>query len=176
MTPEQASARAALLLISRLVRNHGLNADEAVTTVAQRRRRETGPHTHLVIVEANAVLAEAFAPMRKLIEGLQPIAQAAAAAMADLLRALQPVAQQAAAARRDRPAWASTYGPPPRRQSRKGTEAALARRAGCHIRTAQQWTPQPRDRRKPGHQPAVNHLKTVTRSWSSDLGFRLAPE
>ncbi|MEC3995216.1 hypothetical protein VSR01_17405 [Actinacidiphila sp. DG2A-62] len=119
MTPEQASARAALLLISRLVRNHGLTADEAATAVVQRRRRETGPHTHLVIVEANAVLAEAFAPMRKVIEAFQPIAKAAAAAMADLVRAFQPVAQQAAAAHRDRPAWASPYGPPPRGRNRK---------------------------------------------------------
>ncbi|MFB7310635.1 hypothetical protein [Streptomyces sp. NPDC056192] len=39
-----------------------------------------------------------------------------AAAMAELGRALQPVAQQATGSRRDRPPWATPYGPPPRRR------------------------------------------------------------
>jgi hypothetical protein len=117
MTPEQASARAALLLIARLVHLRGLTVEEAVAAVAQRRRRETGPHTHLVLAEANAVLAEALAPMRKLIEAFQPVVKAAAAAMADLVKTFQPVVQQIAA-RRDRPAWVTPYGPPPRRRRR----------------------------------------------------------
>ncbi|THA54282.1 hypothetical protein [Streptomyces sp. A1136] len=116
MTPEQASARAALLLIGRLVRLRGLTVEEAVTAVAQRRRRETGPHTDLVVAEAHAVMSEALAPIRAAMEAFKPMAQAAAAAMAELARALRPVAQQTAAARRDRPAWATPYGPPPRRR------------------------------------------------------------
>ncbi|MBT2453306.1 hypothetical protein [Streptomyces sp. ISL-86] len=116
MTPEQARARAALLLIGRLVRLRGLTVEEAVTAVAQRRRRETGPHTDLVVAEAHAVMSEALAPIRAAMEAFKPIAQAAAAAMAELARALRPIAQQTAAARRDRPAWATPYGPPPRRR------------------------------------------------------------
>jgi hypothetical protein len=112
MTPEQASDHAALLMTRRLVRNRGLTVEEAVTAVAQRRRREVGPHTHLVLAEAHAVIAEAAAPIRALMEAMQPIAQAAAATMAELARALQSTA-----GRRDRPAWATPYGPPPRRRS-----------------------------------------------------------
>ncbi|MFD5788633.1 hypothetical protein ACFWH1_18670 [Streptomyces sp. NPDC127037] len=114
MTPEQASAHAALILIGRLVRLHGLTTEEAVTAVAQRRRREDGPHTHLVVAEAHTVLAEAMAPIRTFMEAMRPVATAAAAAMAELARALQPIARRAATGR-DRPAWASPYGPPPRR-------------------------------------------------------------
>ncbi|WP_327421861.1 hypothetical protein OG763_15095 [Streptomyces sp. NBC_01230] len=116
MTPEEASARAELLLIGRLVRNRGLAVEEAVTAVAQRRRRETGPHTDIVLAEAHAVLAEAMAPMRSLMEALKPLAQAAAAPMVELSCALRPVAEQSTAAPRDRPAWATPYGPPPRRR------------------------------------------------------------
>ncbi|WNI31479.1 hypothetical protein [Streptomyces sp. ITFR-6] len=115
MTPEQASAHAALVLIRRLVRTHGLSVEDAATAVAQRRRREDGPHTHLVVAEAHAVLAEAMAPIRTFMEAMRPVAKAAAAAMAELARALQPVARQVATVR-DRPAWASPYGPPPRRR------------------------------------------------------------
>lgn len=112
MTPEQAHARAALLLIGRLVKRRGLTVREAVTAVAQRRRRETGPHTDLVLAEARAVLAEALAPMRALIEAFQPVARAAATVMAELGGALS----QAPDVRADRPAWVSPYGPPPRRR------------------------------------------------------------
>ncbi|MEZ7005015.1 hypothetical protein [Streptomyces sp. AD55] len=107
MTPEQARAHAALILIHRLVRNHGLTAEEAVTAVAQRRRREDGPHTDLVIAEAHAVVAEAAAPVMAMIKKM-------AEAMAELARAFKPATGKTAAARRDRPAWASPYGPPPR--------------------------------------------------------------
>ncbi|WP_199570581.1 hypothetical protein [Streptomyces murinus] len=120
MTPEQARAHAALILIHRLVRNHGLTAEEAVTAVAQRRRREDGPHTELVIAEAHAVVAEAAAPvmalMKKMAEAMQPMMQAASAAMAELARAFKPTTGKTAAARRDRPAWASPYGPRPHRR------------------------------------------------------------
>ncbi|MFD3609001.1 hypothetical protein ACFWXA_13170 [Streptomyces atroolivaceus] len=116
MTPEQASARAALLLIGRLVRLRGLTVEEAVTAVAQRRRREDGPHTDLVVAEAHAVMAEALAPIRAAIDAMKPMAQAAATAMAELSRALRQAAPATVAARADRPAWASPYGPPPRRR------------------------------------------------------------
>ncbi|GAA2948679.1 hypothetical protein ACFPN0_14970 [Kitasatospora cinereorecta] len=116
MTPEQASARAALILIGRLVKLHGLTVEEAVTAVAQRRRRETGPHTHLVLAEAHAVMAEALAPIRAAIDAFRPMAQAAAAAMAELSRTLRQTTPKATAARHDRPAWATPYGPPPRRR------------------------------------------------------------
>ncbi|KPI33341.1 hypothetical protein OV450_1429 [Actinobacteria bacterium OV450] len=118
-TPPQA--RAALMLIHRLIRNHGLTVEEAVTAVAQRRRHETGPHTHLVTAEATAVLDEAFAPIRALMEALKPVAEALTAAMAELAARLRPVAEQAAnatATATSRPAWASPYGPPPRRRFR----------------------------------------------------------
>ncbi|WP_228976704.1 hypothetical protein [Streptomyces sp. DH12] len=116
MTPEQASVRAAQLLIGRLVKRHGLTVEEAVAAVAQRRRREAGPHTDLVVAEATAVLAEVLAPVRAVMEALRPMAQAAAAAMADLARALRQAATATRGTRADRPAWASPYGPPPRRR------------------------------------------------------------
>lgn len=116
MTPEQASAHASLVLIRRLVRNHSLTVEEAVTAVAQRRRREDGPHTHLVVAEAQAVVAEASSPIRALMEAMRPLFKAASAAMTELACALQPIARQTLAAHRDRPAWASPYGPPPRRR------------------------------------------------------------
>ncbi|MEU2487101.1 hypothetical protein ABZ593_21140 [Streptomyces sp. NPDC012617] len=116
LTPEQASARAAIILMRRLIANHGLTVEEAVTAVAQRRRRETGPHTHLVVAEAHAVMAEALVPIRAAIEALAPMAQTLAAAMAELRRALRQTTTKAAAARRDRPAWATPYGPPLRRR------------------------------------------------------------
>ncbi|MGW3735188.1 hypothetical protein [Streptomyces sp. NPDC005148] len=102
MTPEQASARAALLLTARLVQRHELTPQEAAVAVEQARRKETGPQTHLVTLEAMQVLREATAPM------------------AELARALKPVAQQTAPARRDRPAWATLSGPPPRRRRPPG--------------------------------------------------------
>jgi len=119
MTPEQASAQAALILIGRLIKRHGLTVEEAVTAVAQCRRREDGPHTHLVVAEAAAVMAEAMAPIRAFIEAMRPAVQAAAAAMADFGRALRAAIPQQPADRpgRNRPAWASPYGPPPRRRS-----------------------------------------------------------
>ncbi|WP_371799091.1 hypothetical protein OG963_14815 [Streptomyces sp. NBC_01707] len=115
MTPEEASARAALLLIARLVERHEMTPQEASVAVEQARRKETGPRTHLVTLEAMQVLREATAPIRATLEALRPSAEAAAA-MAELARALAPVAQQTTAARRDRPAWAIPYWPPPRRR------------------------------------------------------------
>ncbi|WP_433916921.1 hypothetical protein [Streptomyces sp. NBC_01744] len=115
MTPEEASARAALLLIARLVQRHELTPQEASVAVEQARRKETGPHTHLVTLEAMQVLRAATAPIRATLEALRPIAEAAAA-MAELARALAPVAQQTTAARRDLPAWTTPHWPPPRRR------------------------------------------------------------
>jgi len=89
MTPEQARASAALLLIRRLVKNHGLTVEEAVTAVTQRRQNETGPHTHLVAQEATAVVREAAAPLRAFAEAIRPALAAATAAMAELARALR---------------------------------------------------------------------------------------
>lgn len=116
MTPEQASAHAALILVGRLVQRRGLTVEEAVTAVAQRRRREDGPHTDLVVAEAHAVMSEALAPVREFMEAMRPMMQAATTAMAELGRALLQSAPAATAARRDRPAWATPYGPPPRRR------------------------------------------------------------
>ncbi|MGW2090248.1 hypothetical protein [Streptomyces sp. NPDC001880] len=60
-----------------------------------------------VIAEANAVVAEAAAPvmalMKKMAEAIQPIIQAASAAMTELSRHFQPATGKAIAARRDRP-------------------------------------------------------------------------
>ncbi|MGY3199794.1 hypothetical protein [Streptomyces sp. TE5632] len=113
MTPEQA--RAALLLTGRLIQRHGLTVEEAVTAVAQKQRKETGPHTHLVAAEAAAVMSEATATLRAFTDALRPAVEAAAAAIAALVRTLQTAPQPAARTRRDRPAWASPYGPPRRR-------------------------------------------------------------
>lgn len=119
MTPEQAQARAALLMILRLVRHHDLTAAEAANAVSQRRRGETGPHTHLVTMEADAIIREAAAPLRAAIQALQPLMQMAADAMAELLRAAQQAAtgiRASTKAPRTRPAWMSAYGPPTRRR------------------------------------------------------------
>ncbi|MEV3895364.1 hypothetical protein [Streptomyces anulatus] len=115
MTPEQASARAAVLLMRRLIRNQGLTVEEAVTAVGQCRRRETGPHTHLARAEATAVLREAAEPIRAFVAQLRPAAEAAARAMASLNTALRAHPGHTAPARTDRPAWVTPYGPPPRR-------------------------------------------------------------
>ncbi|WNI20353.1 hypothetical protein [Actinacidiphila sp. ITFR-21] len=108
MTPEQAHARAAVVMVGRLVRHRGLTVTEALTAVDQRRRREPGPHTDLVTAEAEAYVQEFRASLRALGKALQPIAQQIAEHAA---------ASSTPARRRDRPAWASTYGPPPRRRS-----------------------------------------------------------
>ncbi|MFF4292160.1 hypothetical protein ACFY0N_00720 [Streptomyces vinaceus] len=119
MISAEARVRAALMLVGRLIDRHGLTPDEAVTAVAQRGRRETGPHTDLVTLEATAVLEEAFAPIRALMDAFKPIAEAAAVVMADLARALRTAHErQAVAPHASRPAWASPYGPPPRRSFR----------------------------------------------------------
>ncbi|MFJ2206000.1 hypothetical protein [Streptomyces microflavus] len=113
MTPEQASARAALLLVRRLIHHHGLTYEDAVTAVTQRRRGEDGPHTHLVLAEATAVVREAIDPIRTLMEALRPAAESAARALAALaatIRTTPPTTQ----AWPDRPAWATPYGPPTR--------------------------------------------------------------
>ncbi|MFC8463383.1 hypothetical protein [Streptomyces sp. NPDC057250] len=110
LTPHQVHA--ALLLAQRLVERHDLTPTEAFIAVDQTRRGETGPHTHLVTTEAAALLAEATAPVRAMLDALRPITEAAARTMAELTRALAPVTN----GRSDRPAWISPYGPPPRRR------------------------------------------------------------
>lgn len=126
MTPEQAQHRAALLLVHRLIHRRGLTLIEALTAVDQRRRGEPGPHTDLVTAEANAYVREFSVSLRALVEAFRPLMAAAAKAMTGLAKALQPVARQLAehaaassapARRRDRPAWATSYGPPPGRRS-----------------------------------------------------------
>ncbi|MFI0827220.1 hypothetical protein ACH4Q7_22505 [Streptomyces roseolus] len=57
--------------------------------------------------------------LAEFIDALRPLAQAAARALADLAHALRQAAdylQTAAPVHRDRPAWATPYGPPPRRR------------------------------------------------------------
>lgn len=116
MTPDQATAHAALLLIGRLIRNRDLTIEEAVTAVAQRHRRESGPHTLLVDAEVMSFMTEALAPFRKTSEAVAPAVRATAEVMADLGRALQPAAQDITGGHRDRPARTTPYGPPPRRR------------------------------------------------------------
>ncbi|MFZ4266552.1 hypothetical protein [Streptomyces arboris] len=119
MTPEQASARAALLLVRRLISRHGLTYEDAVTAVTQRRRGEDGPHTHLVLAEATAVLREAIEPIRTFAAALRPAAEAAARAMTTLTAALR-TAPATTQAHPDRPAWATPYGPRPATADRPG--------------------------------------------------------
>lgn len=128
MPTEQDHRRAAMVMVGRLVHRHGLTLGEALVAVDQRRRRETGPHTDLVKAEAEEYVREFRAALRSLVDPLQPLMAAAARALAELAKALQPVARQLAehaaasstpARRRDRPAWATTYGPPPRRRSNR---------------------------------------------------------
>lgn len=115
MTPEQAQAIAAVILIRRLIRNHELTVEEALSAVAQQQRQETGPHTHLVIVEASAITSEVAGPLRALTTAMLPAVRAAAA-MAEFIAAFRTSPAAAASkGRKDRPAWASPYGPPPRR-------------------------------------------------------------
>lgn len=110
-------ARAAVVLMLRLVTRRGLTPQEASTAVDQVHRGETGPHTHLATMEAAQLLAEATAPVRAMLEALRPIAENAARAMAELARALAPITKQLATGNRgDRLAWVSPYGPPPRRR------------------------------------------------------------
>ncbi|WP_086780274.1 hypothetical protein [Streptomyces griseus] len=120
MTPEQADAQAALLVARRLVHNHGLTPDEALLAVLQRRRGDTGPHTGLVAQEANAIVEEAAAPIRAFATAMAPAVEAACTAIRELLNCLQlPPAHQPVTNRRDRPAWATPYGPPPRARNRR---------------------------------------------------------
>lgn len=119
MTTEQVEARAVMVLVFRLVQRYELTPQEASVAVGQRRRGETGPHTHLVAEEATALMRDMAAPFRAFLEAMRPAAEAAAAAMSELSRALRAAIPQQPAGRpgRDRPAWASPYGPPPRRRS-----------------------------------------------------------
>ncbi|MFI9026362.1 hypothetical protein [Streptomyces sp. NPDC053560] len=142
MTSDQDRARAVVFLTVRLVRRHDLTAEEAVTAIAQVRAGQDGPHTQLVREEATAVMREAAIPIRRLLDALRPVAVAAARAFADIARALRPIqaaaARTARAARRDRPDWASPYGPPPRRggrgNARTATRARTSRRRPQHHR------------------------------------------
>ncbi|MFD9422230.1 MULTISPECIES: hypothetical protein [unclassified Streptomyces] len=124
MTPEQASAQAAPVLSSRLVRNRGLTPDEALLAVLQRRRGDTGPHIHLAAEEVNALVEEVAAPIREFAAAMAPAVEAACTAIRELLSSLQlPPAHQPVKNRRDRPAWASPYGPPPRARRREPQRA-----------------------------------------------------
>jgi hypothetical protein len=119
VTPEQAQARAALLLILRLFRHHDLSPAEAASAVHQRRAGQTGPHTHLVTQEAHAMIREAAAPLRAIVQALRPLVRMAADVMAEFTRAAQQVVagiHAGTGARRTRPAWMSPYGPPTRRR------------------------------------------------------------
>lgn len=115
--PTVHEARAAVVLAYRLIQRRGLTTQEAFAAVEEARRKEVGPHTHLVSMEAAQLLAEATAPVRAMLESLRPLAESAARAMAELARALAPITRQVATGNRgDRPAWVSPYGPPPRRR------------------------------------------------------------
>ncbi|MFD9903882.1 hypothetical protein [Streptomyces sp. NPDC059063] len=106
------------LLTGSLIHHHGLTPEEAAQAVLQRRRGETGPHAHLVDAEAAALLKQAQALMQAVIKAFEPLARAGMNSMAELARAVQSAAQdtgEAPTVRPNRPAWASPYGPPPRR-------------------------------------------------------------
>ncbi|MFF8412865.1 hypothetical protein [Streptomyces omiyaensis] len=117
MTTEHED-RAAGLLIFRLVTRRGLTPIEAVLAVQLARAREAGPHADLVAAEVDHLLTTTTAQLRALVDALRPLAQTATRALTDLAQVLQQTTaiMQTDPSRRDRPAWVTPYGPPPRRR------------------------------------------------------------
>ncbi|MCY0957683.1 hypothetical protein [Streptomyces sp. H27-H5] len=117
-TPAHTEALAMRVLLVRLVTHRDLTAHEAARAVDQALRGEVGPHTHLVTLEVAHLLTETLTPARAVIEALRPIIETAARTMADLTRALAHAAHRLTTGNPcDRPAWASPYGPPPKRHN-----------------------------------------------------------
>lgn len=118
--PGRAAARA--LLVGRLV-DRGLSSDEAAAAVRAAETGQPTEHLDLLSAEAHAVAAEAAEHIGRAIaafaRALQPVAQAAAATLRQLDEALRAAGHRCPggkSGRRDRPAWQSPYGPPPRRK------------------------------------------------------------
>lgn len=115
------SGRAAVLA-ERLV-DRGLTEDEAAAAIRAAENGQPTTHLELLSAEARAAAAEAVQQtseiMRAFARAMQPIAQAAAATLRQLDEALRAAGYTPGGKpgrRRDRPAWQSPYGPPPRRK------------------------------------------------------------
>ncbi|MET8818495.1 hypothetical protein [Streptomyces rochei] len=122
VVPDSGRAAARAVLVSRLV-DRGLEPAEAAAAVRAAETGQPTEHLELLSAEARAAAAEAGQRVGQLlvafVRALQPVVQAAAAVLRQLDEALRTAGHTASSGkldRRDRPAWQSPYGPPPRRK------------------------------------------------------------
>lgn len=108
------------VLIQRLIERHGLSVEAARAAILAAERGQTGPHTELAAREAQAALDEATAQFRA---AFLPLIQRVADQFRQIKAAFQHLPEAVGCdncgnptRHRDRPAWQSPYGPPPRRR------------------------------------------------------------
>lgn len=118
-------------VVRRLVDDHGLTPDVAAAAVHAVETGQPTEHQHLVTAAARVAAAELVQRLGQIFEAftraLEPMARAAAAAMRQFDEALRAAGHRASSSRhgrRDRKAWESPYGPPPRRSGarRRGVD------------------------------------------------------
>ncbi|MFF9269118.1 hypothetical protein [Streptomyces rochei] len=122
VVPDTGRAAARAVLVSRLV-DRGLEPAVAAAAVRAAETGQATEHLELLSAEARAAAAEAGQRVGQVVaafvRALQPVVQAAAAVMRQLDDALRTAGHTASSGKpdcRDRPAWQSPYGPPPRRK------------------------------------------------------------
>ncbi|MGW2170379.1 hypothetical protein ACWC1C_07585 [Streptomyces sp. NPDC001705] len=124
VVPYTGRDAARALLVRRLVDNHDLREDQAAAAVHAAEHGEEHEHLELVSAEARAAVAERAQELGRVVtdfmRALRPMAEAAAATLRQFAEALRTAGfttpDNKPARRRDRPAWQSPYGPPPRRK------------------------------------------------------------
>jgi len=100
------------MLARRISDRHDLPQESALQAVRDAERGISTDHTDLVKAEAQTLISESVDRIRV---ALRPVLSNLAAALQHL-RAAVPCDDRPGPARRDRRAWQSPYGPPPRRR------------------------------------------------------------
>lgn len=118
--PERPRTNGQNVIIRRLIDRHGLTAEQAQAAILAVEQGQTGEHSDLAALEAQAFLAEFQANLRA---AFQPLLQRVADQFRQIKEALQYLPEAVGCddcgkrvPRRDRPAWQSPYGPAPRRR------------------------------------------------------------
>jgi hypothetical protein len=109
------------VLVHRLSDRHGLRLLESHFAVRRVALGIPGRHEELVRAEAHLLLREIVATLQRVVTELARALMSALQQLGEAARRASAAMEQAAAnnqaARRDRPAWATPYGPPPRRHT-----------------------------------------------------------
>lgn len=120
-----AAGPAGQTIIRRLVEQRELTEAEATRALIQAHRGDDGPHVHLVVEEARALMNQIIGPIRdhvtELLKAMAPAFRALAEAVTAAQDATQAdfrLAPPPAHRQRPRPAWQSPYGPPQRHHHR----------------------------------------------------------